>query len=253
MSEFLSTKVFLQMKKKDMVKHTIKFQNKIVDMEKSDITMDLVLERLVSLESDFARLKVLNSDLSDDNAELRKRVYELEDFAEGVEEHLDTLEDEINKSNQYSRRENIEIMNIPPDCHAERLEECVVEVLGKMDVRITKQNIQSCHWLKEDKMKRKNLICRFTTRKISVDCFKNKRKLSGSANSLGFRKDPVIVENLCPAYRRLFDECKLMKSQGLIFKFWVFNGNINIVLTEFSRPFKVFNMNDLYDALDGNW
>ena len=100
------------MKKEDIAKHTIKFQNKIVEMEKRDITLDLVLERLVALESDFASLKSLNTALSDDNVELRKRVYELEDFAEGVEDHLDTLEDDINKLNQYSRRENIEIMNI---------------------------------------------------------------------------------------------------------------------------------------------
>ena len=61
----------------------------------------------------------------------------------------------------------------------------------------------------------------------------------------------MIVENLCPAYRKLLDKCKTMKAHGNLFKYWSFNGTIHILLTEHSRPVKLYRIEDLYDAIDG--
>ena len=253
MSEFLSAKALIKLSKEDIIVHTMQLQSSLTEMEKKETNLNVILERMLVFEKEVSSLKASLRKVKNDNAELRDCVYDLEDFAEGADDHFDQLAVEGNKLNQYQRRPNIEILNVPSNCDNNRLEDCAIAVLAKMDVKIEKRNIQSCHWLLPDKSNHKNLICRFTNSKIAFDCHKNKKKLIGSAASLGFDKGSMIIENLCPAFKKIYEECKLMKRHGNIFKHWSFNGAVQVLVTEFSRPLKIFSIDDLYDAVDSGW
>ena len=163
------------------------------------------------------------------------------------------VENENNKLNQYSRRENIEILNVPPNIKQNQLEDCVINILEKMDIHITKFQIHACHRLPSaTKSQPGNVIVRFISRKIAVDSLRRRKKLIGTGLLLGFKKDPFIVENLCPAFKAVYEEAVLLRNHREIFQVWSFSGIVHIRLTENSNPRKVFRIDDLYDIIDYN-
>ena len=87
------------------------------------------------------------------------------------------------------------------------------------------------------------MIVRFVNRKKAISCLKNRRKLKNSNNY----KELYISENLCPAYKSIYDKCYKMKKDGIIKKMWTFNGIVNIKYSdsERERPLKLFHIDNL--------
>ena len=61
-------------------------------------------------------------------------------------------------------------------------------------------------------------------------------------------KNIFIVENLCPTYLNIFNECKKLKTAGKIARLWTWNGVVHYKLTENrnERGTKNFHMDDLH-------
>ena len=53
----------------------------------------------------------------------------------------------VESNNQYVRRNNIEISGVPNDILDDELEDNVVDILSKIDVKIKRRDIEACHRL----------------------------------------------------------------------------------------------------------
>ena len=95
-----------------------------------------ILSKLDEVTEEISTLKQDLSIVKEANILLKRRVSDLEDYADQSDEQIFTLEKRMNKLEQYTRKENIEISGIADDVSPENLDKTVVELLDNMDVHI---------------------------------------------------------------------------------------------------------------------
>ena len=87
------------------------------------------------------------------------------------------LENQMNDLNQYSRRNNIEIQNIPENILQKDLEEYVIKVLHSIDITIDSYGMVAVHRLGKFRSdKNRNVIVRFLNRKHAYMCLNSEKK-----------------------------------------------------------------------------
>ena len=166
-----------------------------------------MLSSIETLSNDILTIKNDISVIKKENVELK--VYDLEDYADQADEQIYHLEKRMNKLEQYTRRENIEISGISDSVQSESLEDTVLDILDGMNIKIDKNEIEACHRLpKSDGLKKGNVIVRFTNRKIAIDCFKNKKLLKDSQVPNLNQVYIYIAENITPAMKDIINEYK---------------------------------------------
>ena len=55
------------------------------------------------------------------------------------------LETDLNKHDQYSRRNNLDIKGIPGSVSDDQLEKKIIEIFNQINVKINKFDIEECH------------------------------------------------------------------------------------------------------------
>jgi hypothetical protein len=210
---------------------------------------DEFLDRLTLLENKVDQL-------SAENIVLKKQVKDLNDYADESDDMMYELEKKINQIDQYIRRENIIITGLPDNIDGDHIEQKVIEMLNKIDVKVETDDIVACHRLQKTSKEKKSklpakTIVRFGNRKNTIKCLKNKKQLGTVYEDLGYQNNIFINENLCPAHQTIFDRCGKLKYEKKIARYWSFNGVVNIKLTEnrLERPRKILTMDDLYEVV----
>ena len=165
------------------------------------------------------------------------------------------LETELYASQQYSRRECLEISGIPEKEESENDNEetdesvdddeaKVCNLLEQIDVSINPEtDIQACH-----RIKNKRIIVKFSNRKIVRKIFVNKNKLkSMDKNDLNFKPSGHIYinESLCPHYRLILGRCARLKKAEKIVKYRTINGMVQIQLNEHGNFIKLRHEDEL--------
>ena len=119
-------------------------ENNPTPCETLDLILNLekkLLSRFDSLDKEILNLKDIPiKELQLENQRLRKKVSDLQKKIYSAEENINSLE-------QYGRKNNIEITGIPESIENEKLEETVVEVLNKIDLNVSNNDIEACHRL----------------------------------------------------------------------------------------------------------
>ena len=145
--------------------------------------------------------------------------------------------------NQYSRRENIELLGIDEKIQQKDLEAYVLEILKSIKINISSYNIVAVHRLgRKRRGFNRNVIVRFVNRKNAILALKFKKNLSKTKF-----KDVKIIENLCPANKKIYKKCSALKRQNFLSSVWTFNGVVNIKFTdsEDEYPTKVYHFDDI--------
>ena len=133
-----------------------------------------VLESLLDIKAIRESLEDIEENVLtkvlEDNRKLRKRVEKLEEDKEELYDSISEVQRNLNKQDQYSRRNNIELSGIPHSVN--NLEETVVKILNSVNI--------ACHRLPLSNYKRRNnnckrTICRFVSRKFCVDALKSRK------------------------------------------------------------------------------
>ena len=144
----------------------------------------------------------------------------LQQKIEKLKNRVSELESDLNKKDQYKRRNNIEFQGIQSDIDEDSLEEKVIEMLGEFDIVATKSDIEDCHRLGENG----NTIVRFVNRKFCNVILEKKIELYKNIDisKLGFGNDTKIYvsENLTPYSQRLDWKCRELKRAKGIHKVW---------------------------------
>ena len=140
------------------------------------------------------------------------------------------LERESFASQQYSRRDSIEIVGIPESIGNEDLEAKTIKLLKAINVDVTASDIQACHRL----TKKSRVIVKFVNRKTAICCLRNKSKLKSiDKKKIGFEAGAIFInESLCPSYRRLFWKCNELYKEKKLLGVWTYNGTVKIKLND---------------------
>ena len=77
-----------------------------------------------------------------------------------------------------------------------------------------------------------NFIVKFICRKKVSTIHYNKKNLYKCKNILKLSNNIMIVENLCSANRAVLNECRKLKFDGVIYKYWTRNGFVRFKYTE---------------------
>ena len=159
------------------------------------------------------------------------------------------LESQVNRLDQYGRRENIEISGIPSRVSDKILEKEVIKILHQIGLKwIEPYSIVGCHRIGgRDRYGNRNVIVRFLHRKDSHAALSHKKDLI-NCKEIGY-DHLFMAENLCPAFRSILNELKDLKKKGIIEAVWVSNGTVKYKIEdkESVKPTKVFHINNIFN------
>ena len=211
----------------------------LLEMNKKQL-VSLVLYHQTKCDGFFAKfndkLAVLESDLSiakNVNCKLYERITD--------------LERRMNEVDQYSRRECLDVSGIPSNVTNNNLETTVLKILEKFGSPVAPENVEAIHRLKSFNNSNR-VILKLSRRKDVFRIFSSNNKLKGiDLSDLNIEKGTKIYinESLCNAYKSMWNECKSLKTRGLIHSYWVYNGKLSIKEKEDSMIIKAIHINDL--------
>ena len=182
----------------------------------------------MKIHDDIAHMKdVIIHNLVESNKELQESNKDLQAKVDALEKKVHNLTKEttvsIEANNQYVRCNNIEISGVPNNITDDNLEDEVIDILGKIDVKVRKRDIEACHRLPPTrKNPNKRVIIRFFNRKNTEKCLENKKKLENiEMSDLNYPNKTrlFISENLNAHYRKIGWNCRRLKRAGLISEF----------------------------------
>ena len=193
----------------------------------SGITSTNHQDRLLKMEKDIQHLTESKKNLITRVTKSEYKIMNLENNVAELRGEMVKLQTELSKLEQYGRRENIEILGIPEDINHRQLENTVIKILKCIGMsHIQPYNIVACHRIgKKIVNKPRSVIVRFLHRKDSMTCLKNKRYVD-RCKVIGLHHI-MITENLCPAYKSIYDRMKELKNKGDISDLWTLNGTVN--------------------------
>ena len=155
---------------------------------------------------------------------------------------------------QYHRRESVEVNPVPPSISDEELEVNICKALSLTGYEVKPEDLQACHRLK----KKESVIAKFKCRKLKRSVLvnmKNLRNKSEDLCQLRFSGKLLISESMCHENHQLAYKCRQLKNAGKIHSTWFWNNEVNVKLSERSKPVKIFHIIDIekllgFDNLD---
>ena len=135
------------------------------------------------------------------------------------------LETRNNNVDKYSRRNNVEIAEIPQSVSDSHLEEKDVDILKAIDINITSNEIEACDHLGKEK---KNVWV--INRKHCLKALQNKKKLKSiDKNAIGIPNSNLLVsENFTLLNSKLVFNCRELERNGETEKCYNINGMVHI-------------------------
>ena len=155
---------------------------------------------------------------------------------------------------QCSRRECLEIPDIPDSISQNDLESKVYNIFPECDADIDPLNIEACHRLKSNHWPKKvivKLVRRIDASKVPGG---KKQLKTTDLSQNGFLPNTIVFvnESLCSYYRFLWSECKKVWSKNSIVFFWISNGSVRIKECENSPAMLVSHISDLVKRFNIN-
>ena len=162
------------------------------------------------------------------NKDLQDKVIKLEQKVK----NLESIETSCEQTNQYGRRNNLEIAGIPNQIRDDQLENNVIGIYKKMNINVIKDDIEACHRLpppKNSPNNNKKVIVRFVNRKLVEKALKQKKVTDINCPTVYFNP------NLNKYFSKLAWRCRRLKSDNVINSFSYkneafyvfFNENVN--------------------------
>ena len=218
----------------DLCRSTIN-QTPLVENDKDDLSL---------LKLAVSKLESHVKDLAASNTAYKAQIIELRSEVNDLWYDIESTQKDLHQFMQYNRRENIEIVGIPKNIPDNQIETLVLNVLGSIGVNVSHYDIAGCHRLKNRRTDSSNVIVRFVCRQHARECLSNKSKLRYIEDFKTLR----IIENLCPKYKSLYEQCVELKRANTINQVWSYNGTVCIKKSDSSteKPKRILHTNDLY-------
>ena len=154
------------------------------------------LHEAINIKLEINKDEIIQS-LKHEAASLQNCVSKLESQFDLLEDAFINNEIKINNADQYIRRNNIVIQGIPQSVKSKDLEDKVVNFLDKVNVKVTKNDIETCHRLYDNR----KIILRFVNRKPLFEVLKNKiMVMVVDLNSTEFDKNTFFLSQKLSGY-----------------------------------------------------
>ena len=162
---------------------------------------------------------------------------------------LTAVERELIDLQQYVRRNNVEICNLPESIKDDDLESTVIDIGKAVDIDIKRRDVEAVQRLKPRKNENgpRRTIVRFKNRKICEALLRSSKEFHKSATQEKANlSDKIFINSNLSNYNRLlWGKSKALLKGNKIHKFWSFNGNIHIKINENDNPLRIGHINDL--------
>ena len=190
--------------------------------------LECIMRKLNALEEHVNKYREDYQQIIINNRILRKEIKMLKEEHHNMLDAIYNIEANAIYNNQYTRRENIEFINIPETTLQKDLEPLVIKILNSMDIKIQSYDIVAVHRLGERRGDRpRNVIVRFVNRKNAIKVLRNKKFIKSTGMKFKIN-NLYVIENLCRENKHIFNKCYKLKKSGVISKVWTFNGVVNI-------------------------
>ena len=180
--------------------------------------------------------------------ELLQRIEVLEEDNKALYNKMYDVEVKSTSNDQYSRRNNFEIAGIPDNIQHENLESTVGNILNRLNIKVGWNDFQACHRLKNHPraVGPEKTIVRFVNRKHTIMALSKKKTVKDIdfSDIMGDSSKIYISENLCPAYRQIYDAAYKLLKRGVIKHLWSFKGVVHIRTTDNSDYITFKHMDD---------
>ena len=171
---------------------------------KEKVIMDTDISNLCN---QISKLNDIITQLHSTNEKIRSELAVVKNVNKKLEVRIINLEKNQAKSEQYSRRNNIELSGIPNDIPEDNLDKVLIDICHDSGLEIEPKDIEGCHRLPVSRYIRdsnKRLIVKFVTRKHET-ILQNKKSISSKDFSHLDTNGKVFVSvALCPYYRYIW-------------------------------------------------
>ena len=157
-------------KKPELIQKTIALKAKVI----VDSDISNLCNQISNLNDTISQLQSTNEKIASD-------LLIVKNVNAKLEERIISLEKSQAMSEQYSRRNNIELSGIPNDTAEDNLEKVVIDICHDSDVEIEPKDIEGCHRLPVSRYSRdsnKRVIVKFVNRKHPEAMLRNKKSIS---------------------------------------------------------------------------
>ena len=197
-------------------------------------------------DAEIATLQVSLETLSSRLEAIEKKIDEKPDADSAIHQRIDKLERDNYRSQQYARRESVELVGLPDDIDNQvKLEEKVVELFKHAGVEVNRRSFHAIHRLKNKAV----VIAKCTNRRDAIAILRAKKKLretdDATRKKLGIAGRVYVNESLCPEFKRLFGICNSLYKSKKIYASYTINGSIKITEKEGGEVKSIEHINDL--------
>ena len=215
------------------------------------MSADEEVPTLAQLKEDVDGIKGQLDDIILKNRKLKHLINDLKYENNQLYDSIYNIEVNIGKVDQYSRRNNIELCNIPENIPQKNLEIYVLKVLESIGVNLNSYDLVAVHRVgKYLNNKNRNVIIRFLNRKNAYHCMRVGNNLKKSKNIE--YKHLYITENLCPTNKKIFNYLYKLKKLTKINNVWSYNGSVYYQIndTDDENAERADHMDDLDYLID---
>ena len=183
------------------------------------------VEKLDAMTGEISALRDEISELKNNN------ITSSASLSTSFENRISNLERNIASQQQYTRRECIEIVNIPESVPQNELESKVIDVFAIAGMKVYPRDFHAVH-----RIRGKTVIAKLVNRKDASFILRNKKKLRDltekNRKKLGVAGKVYVNESLCPYYRFLFGKCNALFKKNYVRSSYMMNGVIKIVTND---------------------
>ena len=216
------------------------------DDEKMNFELASMMEKLTNIVSQMDEWNENLQLLVFNNRTLKKEIEMLKTENNSLVDSITDIEKKLLRSDQYSRRENLEIMNLPESISQRELERTVIDIFNSVHMNICSYNIVAVHRIgKNNRLRPRNVIIRFVNRKDSIRIFNRRKQIEISAKNIFNMNGIRIIENLCPENKHLFNQCFKLKKLGKIDYVSSTNGNVYIQMPDYDNDLLIEHSEDI--------
>lgn len=153
---------------------------------------------------------------------LRTKVTELENENTSLKSRIQLLEDKLDRSEQYSRRNCLRLSGIPETAN-ESVDEKIMEVLNTLDAEVTLDNIDRAHRVGKPKGgSHRDIIIKFSTYRSRRKIMINKKQLKTQGKRI------YINEDLTRTRSDIFYRARSLVKSKKVQNTWTADGTIII-------------------------
>ena len=192
-NNFVNLHAINGMKKKYLFYHIESFKGKVV----AGNDIQGLFNQISELPESVDRLVTANEKLNSELLIVRN-------VNQNLQNRIVNLQKQQSKSEQYNRRNNVEISGIS--------NECVIRIWKDSGIDVNSLDIESCHRLplgRNATNTTKRMVAKFLNRKHSAAILQRKKDINKKSKMF-------ISHSLCPYYRFLCGKCKELQRKGQV-------------------------------------